>query len=50
MFGLTYYAIKYSTDYEYTSDELEHINKALEQLTSWVKIERDGFDEVISTS
>ena len=50
MFGLTYYAIKYSTDYEYTSNELEHINKALEQLTSWVKIERDGFDEVISTS
>ncbi|WP_308594207.1 hypothetical protein [uncultured Gemmiger sp.] len=49
-FGLTYYAVKYSTDHTYTSDELEHINKALEQLTSWVKIERDGFDEVISTS
>lgn len=49
-FGWTFFEVLYGDNYTYTSEELEHINKALEQLTNWVKIERDGFDKVISVS
>ena len=49
-FGWTFYSIRYGTNYTYTSEELEHINEALEQLTSWVKIQREGFDEIISAA
>lgn len=49
MFGWTFLEIRYGNNYTYTSEELKHINKALEQFTNWVKIERDGFDKVISS-
>lgn len=48
-FGWTFLEIRYGNNYTYTSEELKHINKALEQFTNWVKIERDGFDKVISS-
>lgn len=49
-FGWTFFEVLYGDNYTYTSEELEHINNALDQLTNWVKIERDGFDKVISAS
>lgn len=47
-FGWTFVEVLYGDNYTYTSEELKHINNALDQLTNWVKIERDGFDKVIS--
>lgn len=49
-FGWTFVEVLYGDNYTYTSEELKHINNALDQLTNWVKIERDGFDKVISAS
>lgn len=48
--GSTCEFIKYMADYTYTSEELEHINKALEQFANWIRIERDGFDKVIGVA